>query len=389
MNRSIFAVARMPVARACLFLAALLATAPAGMAQALDCGRLQAQIAALGQGGGGRSAQYEQAAQKQRAEIDRTGAYARSIGCENRQFLFFGSAPPAQCGPINAQLARMRENYNQLSGLARQASGEAQRRDLTARFDAYCRGTTPQRGIFDAIFGGGGRTMPLDAPLEPLPNEPRPPADDSQTLARGGSQAICVRSCDGGFFPISYAARSRALSDLDDLCKALCPGTEATLYTHAPSRDFDTAVSVDGDAYKDLPNAFKFQKSFDPSCSCKPASQSWVQALAEAEKVLGRESKSDIFVTAEKSAEMARPKAASEKSGGKQDAKTRMKVDEDPAAAERVIGEQAPTASRDSAGIAATDSAGREVIGAAKGEIKTQTRPDGTTRRIRIIGPSP
>ena len=41
-------------------------------------------------------------------------AYAHSIGCENRQFLFFGAAPPPQCDQINGQLGRMRANLQDL-----------------------------------------------------------------------------------------------------------------------------------------------------------------------------------------------------------------------------------------------------------------------------------
>ena len=39
----------------------------------------------------------------------------------------------------------------------------------------------------------------------------------------GGSLALCVRQCDGGFFPVSYAAQRHNLDELQDLCKALCP----------------------------------------------------------------------------------------------------------------------------------------------------------------------
>ena len=51
-------------------------------AQAIDCNRLAAQIAAAGRGGGG---QYVAAAAKQRAELARTSAYANSLGCDRPQ----------------------------------------------------------------------------------------------------------------------------------------------------------------------------------------------------------------------------------------------------------------------------------------------------------------
>ena len=68
-------------------------------------------------------------------------------------------------------------------------------------------------------------------------------------------------------------------------------------------------LSLEGDTpYSEMPNAFRFQKSFDPACTCKPKEKSWAEALGPAEQLLGRVAKSDIFVTPEKSAELAKPK---------------------------------------------------------------------------------
>ena len=61
------------------------------------------------------------------------------------------------------------------------------------------------------------------------------------------SWTICVRRCDGGFFPITYTARRVALDDLNALCKALCPNAEAELYTKGAWRDISTAVSINGE----------------------------------------------------------------------------------------------------------------------------------------------
>ena len=88
--------------------------AGAAQAQPVDCGRLQALIASAGRGDPSASARYVAALTRQQAELDRTTAYGRSIGCGNRQFLFFGDAPPPQCGAIDAQVVRMRANVAQL-----------------------------------------------------------------------------------------------------------------------------------------------------------------------------------------------------------------------------------------------------------------------------------
>ena len=283
----------------------LVLLASAAHAQSSDCRSIQAELASLGPGDPARTAQFAKAVQKQQYELDRTVAYSHSIGCDHRQFLFFGDPPPPQCGEIGVRIGRMQANLSQLQAEAERASGDARRRDLTARFNAYCRGAPPQpRGFFDSLFG----VPPPPQQASPLPDDQDTPATAQDDVPRGGPKAVCVRTCDGGFFPISYSATRSRLESLAQQCQALCPNAETALYTYSLSKDIDDSVSIDGKPYTELPNAGKFRTKFDPTCTCKPPGESWVAALAGAERALGHESASDIIVTPEKSAEMARPK---------------------------------------------------------------------------------
>ena len=281
---------------------AILCAGIAVQAQGIDCNRLAAQIAAAGQGGG---RQFAAAAQKQRAELARTSAYASSLGCDRPNFFLFGERPP-QCAGINSQIARMQANLQSLSQ-AEAYGGTGSRAMLQQRFDTYCRGAAgynPAQNFFERLFNP---SMPDQMREFPPEESVRTPEDDEEgnRTARGGSQAVCVRTCDGGYFPMSVAARRRDLSELQDLCAALCPGTEAKLYTKVPGREINSAVSVSGEPYSDLPNALKFEKTFDKTCSCKPAGKSWVEVLADAEQILGA-GKGDIVVTPEKAEELSR-----------------------------------------------------------------------------------
>eukprot|EP01037_Dinobryon_pediforme_P025905 gene25905-28231_t len=124
--------------------------------------------------------------------------------------------------------------------------------------------------------------------MNPDPGAPAgdtlPPPEDA---TKGGTKAVCVRTCDGGFFPVSYAANRGNTGNLEELCHALCPNAETQLFTYSPSRDIDTAVSVSGQSYMSLPNALKYRTKFDPACTCKPPNQGWAQALGNAEQLLG------------------------------------------------------------------------------------------------------
>ena len=296
---------------AAILAVALFAGRDPAWAQGIDCGRLQSQIAQLDRRGGG-AGRAAGALRRQTAEIARTQAYAHQLGCDGG-FSFFGGNP--QCSGLNQRIQSLQAGLAQLQQ-GGDSGGSAVRGDLVARYNAYCRQQPQQpRGFFDSIFGSS-QPAP-DARPAPLPDLPprdsrgasrdgEPDDDGGDVHARSGSQAVCVRTCDGGFFPLGLSLR-RGEDNLTEMCHALCPGTEAAVYTRNPDAEIQTAVSLDGKAYADLPNALKFEKSATPSCSCRPVGKSWAEALQAAEGVRGQAGKGDIVITQEKSDALSRP----------------------------------------------------------------------------------
>jgi hypothetical protein len=197
-----------------------------------------------------------------------------------------------------------------------------------------------------------------------MPDEGLESGDDTP---RGGPMAICVRDCDGGFFPISYSARSSNLDDLASMCRALCPNAEVKLYTASQWKGLASALSIDGEAYSDHPNARKFEKVYDPSCGCKPPGQSWAEALADAERIIAERHAKDQVVTAEQAEQLSRPLAPGVSRGRK--AKGSAPVTPEPAAAQ--VQPAAPE------GAAAAQETYREITG-----------PDGIKRRVRVVAPA-
>nr|WP_210327283.1 DUF2865 domain-containing protein [Methylocystis sp. H4A] len=351
----------------------LFAVSPAA-GESSYCTELRAQIARASSGGG--AGRFQAAAAKQRGEYARVAARGRALGCDRGQFLFFGDPPPPQCGQINAQL-------RQLSGAVaayERASADdgGQRQALAARYEAECR--NPQaaqarvarpRNFFEELFGvapdesPGARDMPVgpDAEQEGEPSDGKP---------RGGPMAICVRACDGGFFPITYSARSSNLDDLATMCRALCPNAEVKLYTASQSKVLSSALSIDGEAYSDHPNAHKFEKTYDPSCGCKPPGQSWAEALAEAERLIAERHAKDQVVTAEQAEQLSRALppgvARGRKAKGSAPAAPEPMTTAEPAA-------QAQPSVED--GAAAAPETYREIVGA-----------DGIKRRVRVVAPA-
>lgn len=359
------------------WLATMMAAAgtPTGGARAESayCADLRTQIARAAADGA--AARYRAAAAKQRAEYGRLAARGRAMGCDREQFLFFGDPPPPQCAGLNARLSALRGS---IAAYEQGAADDSQRQALAARYEGECRNPrvmparAPQpRNFFEELFGvappndaSGLREVPV-GPVEPEPRDPYDESDQSDERPRGGSQALCVRSCDGGFFPLNYTAKNSNLDDLNALCKALCPNAEAKLYTRAPWRDLNEAVSIEGEPYSDHPNALKFQKTYDASCGCKPPGQSWAEALAEAERIIAERNSKDQMVTAEQAEQMSRPLTSADPRAKK----TR---------AQPPGGAQGNEALRGTA--PATDDASGEVYREVVG-------PDGVKRRVRVVAP--
>jgi hypothetical protein len=119
--------------------------------------------------------------------------------------------------------------------------------------------------FFSALFGGfgGGRSR---APSIPSPfGEANPviPSDVSRPRAStpSGSQAYCVRSCDGRYFPIAASDnQSRAAS-----CNGFCPASDTKIVY---GNNIDTAVTDSGKPYSELPNAFRYRSELVAGCTC-------------------------------------------------------------------------------------------------------------------------
>ena len=85
----------------------------------------------------------------------------------------------------------------------------------------------------------------------------------------GTYRTLCVRTCDGYYFPISFSTvRSRFATD-EMICRSRCPDTEVALYVHRnPGQESDAMVSLAGEPYIALPTAYKYRKQYDSSCAC-------------------------------------------------------------------------------------------------------------------------
>jgi hypothetical protein len=230
------------------------------------------------------------------------------MGCDSSGFFSLFNGQSAQCGPVNNQIQQMRGNLDQItSSLERLRSGglggadrDNQRRSvLTALAQNNC---GPQ---YAAAARGPGNF--LDNLFNNNSNPTPPPGADFGPQS-GTFRTVCVRTCDGGYFPISFATVPGRFPDDEKTCKALCPATEASLYAYRnPGEDINQAVSINGQPYSASPNAFRFRSEFNPSCACKAAGQTWSDALKSVDDKAAAEQQGDIIVTEESAKKMSRP----------------------------------------------------------------------------------
>jgi hypothetical protein len=122
--------------------------------------------------------------------------------------------------------------------------------------------------FFSNLFGGfGARPQPRQQLMPPFGNDGAPV--ERRTRASGGgsgSQAWCVRTCDGRYFPISGPDdQSRTTS-----CNNFCPSSETKLVYGS---EIDDAATQSGKSYSELPNAFRYRKEIVAGCTCNGKDQ--------------------------------------------------------------------------------------------------------------------
>jgi hypothetical protein len=106
-------------------------------------------------------------------------------------------------------------------------------------------------------------------------------------------QTMCVRTCDGYYWPVRYPATRADFSRDANVCTSTC-GAEAKLYYRSgPGAEPEEMKDAEGNSYGASKTAFAYRKGLMKGCSCR--SMPWSEserarhegyALAEAERAL-------------------------------------------------------------------------------------------------------
>lgn len=241
--------------------------------QQIRCMQLQQELASA-QGGGGANREDLGRIEQQIAQADRvfqgTRAAMEDAGCFESFFIFGrGLVRSPKCLKMNdrvedarRQLTQLQQQRQALTGGGGNRRRQAELNDALAR--SGCGGQPPAQkrrggGLFD-FFGGAQEEE--DVQQTPIYRSIDP---------NGRYRSVCVRLCDGFFYPISYATYGARLGQDATQCQSNC-AAPAELYVYRnPGQEIEQAVSLNGSAYMDLPVALRFRKEYVNGCSCKQA----------------------------------------------------------------------------------------------------------------------
>lgn len=151
--------------------------------------------------------------------------------------------------------------------------------------NAFAQGT----GLFDGLFGSSSR-----APARSSRNgyhynsnssggqfwhDAWANAYSSRAEDIGRYRTLCVRTCDGYYFPISFSTTRSGLARDAKQCEARCGAPAKLFYHRNPGADVEHMVDLSGQPYSGMENAFRYRQEVVDSCRCTP--QPWSEAAKQ------------------------------------------------------------------------------------------------------------
>ncbi len=245
-------------------------------------GRLADLPQVIGNNNGGEMRQYAGALAEQNLELRKVRSDLRRYGCTSGSMVVVGGENAGFCSELEQAQDKMVDNIRYL---------QDRRNELRDSGPDAAR-----EGLMAALEDNGCNSENFGAPVESDAYAPAPSIEEQAMrgdtfipLGGGGEHyglpraemlspvsTICVRTCDGGFFPISNNATSVDFGRDAATCSKMCPGVETELfYRDISSTETSNMISTaTGAPYSAMKNAFAY-KTRAPgeksACSCNLA----------------------------------------------------------------------------------------------------------------------
>lgn len=216
--------------------------------EAASCATLAKQLASAQKTRASQGRKAQSLIARQRIELQKTRALQKRAGCVRR------SSPT--CDRLASTIAAMEKRIDGLNASTSRNRGSA----IKARMKAK---------------GCGKPRKRREAKSKPIERREVTVATAQPVPARRVT-TICVRTCDGYFFPVSSnTAAERARAD-GARCAAMCPSADTRLFTKPANAPITAMVDAWGMPYTSRPYAFRHQApdyEHTKQCTCGTATQ--------------------------------------------------------------------------------------------------------------------
>lgn len=269
-----------------------------GTAAANVCERLQAELANLPKVvvDTASARKYAGAIARQNIQLRKAKSDQRRLGCSGGSIVVVGGANAAACATLQTVIGKMERNLDILDKKRREFAGgtssQGKRNRLTAQLKSN--GCNDEAKVMPIAATETLRTLDDKRSL-PLGTAP----DDSERLqlrtlggsnGHGNLRTVCVRTCDGGFFPISSGATPLDFRRDQKVCAMMCPEIETELFYQSMTSGQETdqmTSTVTGRPYYEMQNAFSYRTrdlSKPGACGCNLSA--YYQEMIKREKAL-------------------------------------------------------------------------------------------------------
>lgn len=270
-----------------------------GTAAATVCERIQAELANLPKvvGDTANARKYAGAIARQNIQLRKATSDQRRLGCSSGSIIVVGGANAEACDTLSSVIGKMQRNLDILDKKRREFSGgtssQGQRTRLLAAFRSNSCGDDDAKVMPVAAT----ETLRIPDETRSLPLGTMPEGGDRLRLrslgggsGHGNLRTVCVRTCDGGFFPISSGATPLDFRRDQKVCEMMCPQTQTELFYQSMTSGQETdqmTSTVTGRPYYDMPNAFSYRTrdlSKPGTCGCNLSA--YYQEMIKREKAM-------------------------------------------------------------------------------------------------------
>ena len=269
---------------------------PSHAVYAASCSALKSELRKLESGTGNQSAgsrKWSKAKRQQEKAIAAASRDARHFGCaQNRT---------AKCKDLNSKLKRMNSNLAAIerqlkrSGGGSSAKNTKRIRQVRASLDRQgCNAPARNRqanaqanpeqpkakSFFSRLFNSGPQVEQTaartgDREIATVRRERRSDGSRARIPSGGVFRTLCVRTCDGYFFPVSFSTDKSQFVNDAARCTEICPAAPTELYVYRnPGEDQSQMMSLAGIPYAEQPFAFRYKSEFVEGCSCRQTGKS-------------------------------------------------------------------------------------------------------------------